>query len=95
MCVHTMYMYMYETLNLQSHTHTHTHTHTPQSQGLHLPTGEDDDTQQRPQLDPEEKEKLMKQIEELKEEIASMKSGSLLGDQQPKDILREYQLVDS
>ena len=85
-------------------THTHTHTllslslylsymftcaHSlTQSQGLHLPTGEDDDVQTGPQLESEEKEKLLKEIQELKDEIASMKSGSLLGDQQPKDILR-------
>ena len=46
--------------------------------------------QQGPQLEPEEKEKLLKEIQELKDEIASMKSGSLLSDQQPRDILREF-----
>ncbi len=40
-------------------------------------------------MDPEEKEKLLKEIERLKDEIASMKSSSLLGDQQPKDIVRK------
>ena len=40
-------------------------------------------------MDSEEKEKLLKEIERLKDEIASMKSSSLLGDQQPKDIVRE------
>ena len=41
------------------------------------------------EMDPEEKEKLMKEIETLKEEIASMKKSSVLGDQQPRDIVRE------
>ena len=79
---------MYNVLYTSPHTHILTPTPS-QSQGLHLPTGEDDDVQTGPQLQPEEKEKLLKEIQELKDEIASMKSGSLLGDQQPKDILRE------
>ena len=37
----------------------------------------------------EEREELLKQIAGLKEEIASMKSSSLLGEHQPKDIVRE------
>ena len=41
------------------------------------------------EMDSQEKEKLMKEIEDLKEEISSMKKSSLLGDQQPKDIVRE------
>ena len=41
------------------------------------------------EMDPEEKEKLLKEIERLKEEISSMRSSSLLGDQQPKDIVRK------
>ena len=73
--------------------HAHKPSHPQQSQGLHLPTGEDDDVQSGPQLEPEEKEKLLKEIQELKDEIASVKSGSLLGDQQPKDILRKPRAV--
>ncbi len=41
------------------------------------------------EMDPEEKEHLLKEIQNLKEEIASMRSSSLLGDQQPKDIVRK------
>ena len=41
------------------------------------------------ELDPEEREELQKEIQRLKDEISSMKSGSLLGDQQPKDIVRK------
>jgi hypothetical protein len=41
------------------------------------------------EMDPEEKERLLKEIKSLKEEIASMKSSSLLGDHQPKDIVRK------
>ena len=87
-----MYNVLYTSPLIHSLPHIVTPPHplTPsQSQGLHLPTGEDDDVQTGPQLQPEEKEKLLKEIQELKDEIASMKSGSLLGDQQPKDILRE------
>ncbi len=41
------------------------------------------------ELDPEEREELQKQIQQLKDELASIKSGSVLGDQQPKDIVRK------
>ena len=41
-------------------------------------------------IDPEEKERLLKEIQDLKDEIASMKSSSLLGDHQPKDIVRKW-----
>lgn len=59
--------------------------------GLHLPTGEDDEEQQLPKqasVDSEEKERLLKEIQSLKDEIASMKSSSILGDHQPKDIVQ-------
>ncbi len=45
------------------------------------------------ELDPEEREELQKEIQELKDEIASMKSGSVLGDQTPKDIVRKHIIV--
>ena len=44
-------------------------------------------------MDPEEKERLLKEIQSLKDEIASMKSSSLLGEHQPKDIVRESRRV--
>ena len=43
----------------------------------------------------EEREELLKQIAGLKEEIASMKSSSLLGEHQPKDIVRESYITFS
>lgn len=61
--------------------------------GLHLPTGNEEEDAQTlpnltPEMDPEEKEHLLKEIQSLKDEIASMKSSSLLGDHQPKDIVQ-------
>ena len=41
------------------------------------------------EMDSEEKERLLKEIQSLKDEMASMKSSSLLGDHQPKDIVRK------
>jgi chromosome segregation ATPase len=61
--------------------------------GLVLPTGEDDEEQTaigtQEMISSEERERLLKEISELKEELSSMKSSSaVLGDQQPRDIVQ-------
>jgi chromosome segregation ATPase len=61
--------------------------------GLVLPTGEEDEEQTantgQEMISSEERERLLKEISELKEELSSIRSSSaVLGDQQPKDIVQ-------
>lgn len=60
--------------------------------GLVLPTGEEEEEQTaitQEMISSEEREKLLKEISELKEELSSIKSSSaVLGDQQPRDIVQ-------